>query len=599
MRLNPCKQRGLTVKVTKRLPGIDSPVNLSATNTLPNQSHGWEIRTRKPRELRASVHGFTACRSVACVGLAARLFATIVLMVCQPAMGESAFVHPGLLHDRDDLQRMKDAVAARREPVFSGYEVFRNHPQSRSNYAMRGPGTEIGRNPSVNSAEYDSDANAAYQCAIMWCITGDAAYAAKSIEILNAWSATLKSVSGRDAVLMAGLGPFKMVNAAELIRHTGAGWPEAEVGRAEQNFREVIYPAVKDFAPFANGNWDTAAIKTVMAVGVFCDDRAIFERALRYYVNGAGDGRLTHYIINETGQCQESGRDMPHTQLGLAHLGDCCEIAWHQGLNLYGYADNRLLKGFEYTVKYNLGERVPFVETLDRTGKYRHATISTNGRGRLRSVFEQVYNHYVNRVGVPAPWTQKAAEKIRPEGPGLPGADHPGFGTLLFSRPPLAMISVSTPAAPGGIVARGSATTNTLTWVESIGATRYGVKRATSQKGPYTTIASNFAGAFYSDTKVESGKVYYYTVSASNPAGESPDAFETAICAGLPKPWSQRDIESMVLRDRNHPSIIMWSIGNEIIERKKPEAVETAKRLAGYVRHIDPTRPVTSAMTTY
>jgi beta-galactosidase len=55
----------------------------------------------------------------------------------------------------------------------------------------------------------------------------------------------------------------------------------------------------------------------------------------------------------------------------------------------------------------------------------------------------------------------------------------------------------------------------------------------------------------------------------------------------------------MVLRDRNHPSIIIWSIGNEIIERTSPEAVETAKKLANCIREIDPTRPVTSGMTTW
>ncbi len=63
--------------------------------------------------------------------------------------------------------------------------------------------------------------------------------------------------------------------------------------------------------------------------------------------------------------------------------------------------------------------------------------------------------------------------------------------------------------------------------------------------------------------------------------------------------WWKRDLDAMVLRDRNHPSVIMWSTGNEIIERKKPQAVETAEILAGEIRSIDPTRPVTSAMTTW
>ena len=60
--------------------------------------------------------------------------------------------------------------------------------------------------------------------------------------------------------------------------------------------------------------------------------------------------------------------------------------------------------------------------------------------------------------------------------------------------------------------------------------------------------------------------------------------------------WSDRDIENLVLANRNHPSIVMWSIGNEIPEQWDTKAIPTLKRLQDICHKYDPSRPVTQGL---
>lgn len=60
--------------------------------------------------------------------------------------------------------------------------------------------------------------------------------------------------------------------------------------------------------------------------------------------------------------------------------------------------------------------------------------------------------------------------------------------------------------------------------------------------------------------------------------------------------WWQRDITNLIENHRNHPSIVMWSVGNEIPEQWKPEGAERYKKLIALCHELDPTRPVTCGM---
>jgi beta-galactosidase len=74
----------------------------------------------------------------------------------------------------------------------------------------------------------------------------------------------------------------------------------------------------------------------------------------------------------------------------------------------------------------------------------------------------------------------------------------------------------------------------------------------------------------------------------------SPDDYSKSF-----KNWWKKDLESMILRDRNHPSVVFWSIGNEISEALDTAGIRIAKNLTEEVRSLDKTRPLTEGFNDF
>ena len=349
---------------------------------------------------------------------------------------QKAFVHPGVLFTEKDFERMRRFISNTSSIAYGSYQLLKNHRFSQSNYVMSGPFEVISRDGEFGytKGRMESDFHAVYQNALMWALTKDEKHAQKSLEILSAYAGKLHTIpETNDAPLLAGLEGFKIICAMEILKHTCPGVKMQEI---ETMFRNVFLPVLENFyrrPPYTNGNWGPIVTKTYMAAGIYFNDRAMYEKAKHFYLYGNDNGTIANYVDGVTGQLQESGRDQAHAQLGIGAMAVVCEIAWKQGDDLYSALNNRLLKGYEYTAKYILGnDDVPFKQWTDVTGRYNNWTVISKGaRGQLRPIYEIAYNHYVNRKKLKMPFSGQVLEKIRPEG--FSGDQPPAFGSLLFN----------------------------------------------------------------------------------------------------------------------------------------------------------------------
>ena len=473
--------------------------------------------------------------SLALMAYGGRTFASQPRATSGEASG--AFVHPGLMHTQADFVRMAQKYTS---PPWSGsWGLLIANPKVTLSYSSAPvPVIYRGRDVKQNFSRLVNECIAMYGLALRWKITGDAACAAKATSMLNGWVATLTSIEGRDRALVAGPQGFELANIAEMLRDY-SGFTDDHLLAVKAMLRTIFYPISHDllsnhggrYPLQINANWYLFNMAAIMATGILCDDQALFDEAVTYFKTGNGNGcvmRAAYYMHpGYLCQWQESGRDQVHTMDGIAAMAAVCEMAWHQGVDLYGYDNNRFLAGAEYSAKANVIASgttyytVPYVPY--QNGVYTWNTFSTIKQGDATPCWALIYNHYVNRKGIAAPYSTKKALAIQPEG----DWDFIGYGTLTYT-----LDAIATGAAPSGLSAYVSAGAVVVSWWGCVYATDYTVKRSAKTGGPYTNVASGITDLLtHTDTPPAPG-TWYYVVTANTPHGESASSNETAVLTG-------------------------------------------------------------------
>lgn len=312
------------------------------------------------------------------------------------------FIHPGIDQTAQDLAHMKSLVLKGEQPYKDAFARLKaavdlNYAVKPHTHVLRGP---YGK-PNIGGDDLAKSAQIAYNCALVWYITQDKAYANKAIEILNAWSPVLWDFDYNDAKLLAAWTGHVLCNAAEILRYTNAGWQPKEIENFSNMLMTVYYPLMRHYYPQANGNWDGAIIHSIMAMAIFTDNREMFQNAVNHYLRAPVNGSIFKYIY-PSGQCQESTRDQAHVQLGLGEFAGAAQIAYTQGVDLFSLGNNRLALGYEYTASFLLGQQPQSYGKISERAK------------TLRDDYEAVYAHYTAR-GVAMPNTKIALDSIRPK----------------------------------------------------------------------------------------------------------------------------------------------------------------------------------------
>ena len=413
--------------------------------------------------------------------------------------GSQGFVHPGILVGNNQLNFTKSKIAANQVPWKTAFDHAKGNQLASKSYTPK-PVTKVQCTTAgllndyeqIGCVDLNRDSAATYTQALMWKLTGDRAYADKAIQIMNAWSSTLKEVPLDDpngsnpkndaefwqSRLTLGWSSESIIRGAELIRHSDAGWQQADITRFETMLRTIYYPHLAE-GWTGGSNPDASWAEGLINMGIFLDDKQIYQKGIDHW---KGVARSMIYVASDGSKPQqflsprdnkyktltygnptsfidglevETCRDLSHTFMGLGALANGAETAYIQGLDLYSDPEfkNKIMAGFELNSNYvnqaldymaanGINDSSLFDDTS--SGSIRNVTIAnwklagfpcadfklSGGSAYLGQ--EIALNHYMNRLNLSLPNTKILVERKRPQS----GGNHLFFEALTHANNP-------------------------------------------------------------------------------------------------------------------------------------------------------------------
>jgi hypothetical protein len=334
------------------------------------------------------------------------------------------FIHPGGINSAAELDFVKGRIKAGAQPWKGEFDQLRA-----SGYATRTAHGLRNINSDGKDAEVSrDDAIAAYAQSLLWHFTGEEVYARGSISILNSWTELQGFTAGSDQDrLQAGWIGSVFASAAEVMRGH-PDWAARGVPKFQGMFKRAFYPQLKTASGW-NGNVDLTQIAALMAIAVFNEDEDQFSKAIvrlkirnRAYFYLKSEGPLPPAIAGDGGDpqafwsnpkswvdglnqetCRDNGH---HSQFGLGSALQAAEIAWHQGVDVYGENQQRYTAAMELLAGQFL------------SGSMKGLCKDDTPTANRYDAWEIGYNHYHNRRGIALPNTAKLiVEQIRARAP--------------------------------------------------------------------------------------------------------------------------------------------------------------------------------------